>query len=99
MKRIGYWKQREDSTEDLPWPVVGRQLSDDTKHKILLYLNRGKEYCAWKGCSTCRLCGCLNGTVCMTDGKHFIWPEGYAHYIDKHNIMVDTDLLAHVLTQ
>lgn len=97
MKKIGYWRQYEDSEENLPWPMV-RKLPDEVKHKVILYLTRGKTHQAWMGFSNCRLCGCRNGTTCLTDGS-FVWPEGYGHYIDKHDVMVDPDLLAHILTQ
>lgn len=99
LKQVGYWRQKENSNEPLPWPSSNiRHLPDDTKHKIILYLTNGKEYAAWMGFSMCRLCGCINGTTCRTDGK-FVWPEGYAHYIDKHDVAVDPELLAHILTQ
>lgn len=97
-KSVGYWKQSENSNENLPWPTTGRKLPNETKHKIILYLNRGKTHAAWMGSSHCRICGCMNGSTCLTDGT-FVWPEGYAHYIDKHDVMVDPDLLAHIITQ
>ena len=97
MKRIGYWRQEEDSEEDLPWPQEGR-LSDEAKKKVADYLDKGKEHAAWMGWSTCRICGKNNGTTCMMrDG--FVYPEGYSHYIRDHNIMPDLDLLAKVLSQ
>ncbi len=96
--RIGYWRQKKDSKEDLPWPEEGR-LPLDTKEKIAKYLMNGKEYAAWMGCSTCRICGkWSNGSTCMTDGE-FVYPEGYAHYILDHNITPDVRLLAKVLSK
>ena len=89
--RIGYWRQKENNNEDLPWPEEGN-LSLDDKKKVTNYLMKGKEHAAWMGCSRCRICGKGNGSTCLTDGK-FVYPEGYAHYILYHNITPDERLL------
>lgn len=53
-----------------------------------------------KGQSTCRICGCQNGSgeyVFRKVFKHIrreiIMPSGYRHYIEKHNVSPDTDSL------
>jgi len=97
MKEIGYWREKENSNENLPWPQEGK-LSDEVKQKVVDYLNKGKEYEAWLGWSNCRICGKMNGSICMTDGE-FVYPEGYSHYIKDHNIMPDIGLLAKVLSE
>jgi hypothetical protein len=95
MKRIGYWREFEDSKEDLPWPTEGR-LPSETKQELGKYLMEGKLYEEWKGSSRCRICGKANGSTCLINGD-FIYPEGYSHYILEHNISPDLDLLAVVL--
>jgi hypothetical protein len=98
LKAVGYWRKHEDSTEDLPWPDKIRKLPDDIKHKVILYLVRGDCIDQARGFSACRICGYApNGSCCMTDGV-FKWPEGYSHYISEHDVMVDPELLAHILT-
>ena len=94
---IGYWRDKENSKENLPWPTEGK-LSLETKHNIVKYLNEGKTHASWKGWSTCRICGKMNGSTCLKNGK-FVYPSGYAHYIIDHNIMPDLDLLAEILTK
>ena len=54
----------------------------------------------YKGSSTCRICGCQNGSgeyVFRKTFKHIrreiIMPSGYRHYIEKHNVAPDTDNL------
>ena len=96
-KQIGYWRQYETENSELPWPTEGR-LPTETKELIAKFLNSGKELYAWRGFSTCRICGKLNGSVCLTK-DNFIYPEGYAHYIVDHNIQPDLDLLVHVLSK
>lgn len=97
MKRIGYWRQTERSGIDLPWPKEGR-LPEETKKMIVDFLKNGKQYAAYRGWSTCRICNKPNGSTCLVNGD-FIYPEGYAHYISEHNIQPDFDLLSVVLSQ
>jgi hypothetical protein len=68
MKQVGYWRQKEESNENLPWPTEGR-LPLETKQKVVEYLNRGKLQSAWMGFSKCRICGKMNGTTCLTDDE------------------------------
>ncbi len=98
LKRVGYWRADESSQEELPWPSTIRKLSDDIKHLVVLYLTRGTVHEQWKGSSQCRICGKTNGSRCLTDGV-FVWPDGYAHYIDAHDVAVDPALMAHILTR
>ena len=46
---------------------------------------------AYMGYSTCRICGCLNGNGEFTDGT-FVWPEGLAHYVGAHNVVLPRDV-------
>jgi hypothetical protein len=43
-------------------------------------------YVAAGGWSSCRFCGAANGSVELTDGEHFVWPEGLAHYVSDHDV-------------
>lgn len=95
-KRIGYWRQRENVDDGYPWPEEGR-LPIETKKKVADYLNKGTVAASWRGWSTCRICGKMNGSQCLTDGE-FVYPEGYSHYILDHNIMPDLDLLSKILS-
>lgn len=51
---------------------------------------------AYKGSSTCRICGCRNGSKTFK-GDGFNWPEGYAHYIEKHNVKPTAAFIAMIL--
>lgn len=92
MIKIGFWAQvppnHPASVEgDLPWPseFYAPNWDDDERLKIAVYLDSGKEHAAYKGWSTCRLCGIMNGSTDLTDGK-YLWPQGYSHYIREHKI-------------
>lgn len=92
MIKIGFWAQvppnHPASVEgDLPWPseFYTPNWDDDERLKIAVYLDSGEEHAAYKGWSTCRLCGIMNGSTDLTDGK-YLWPQGYSHYIREHKI-------------
>jgi hypothetical protein len=40
----------------------------------------------------------LMGTSCLTDGT-FIWPEGFAHYLEAHAVRPPVEFVRHVLAQ
>ena len=40
---------------------------------------------AFKGMSHCRICKCINGSK-QYSYKKWIWPSGYKHYIEEHNV-------------
>ena len=95
IKRIGYWRRYKEEDDGLPWPEEGN-LPLETKQKIVEYLDSGKRHAVWRGWSTCRICGKINGSACLVN-DNFEYPEGYSHYIIDHNIMPDIDLLTTVL--
>lgn len=50
----------------------------------------------YRGFSSCRVCGCCNGTksyVKIVDGVVYEWPEGLAHYLEVHCIKPPAELL------
>ena len=53
----------------------------------------------WMGCSSCRFsCGVTEdrmGCRDLTDGV-WAWPEGLAHYVEKHGVMLPESFFAHV---
>lgn len=89
-KRVGYWGRKIG--DDLPMPVP---TGDEPDQDIINYLKAGDVHTPWLGYSTCRLCGCMNGTECLTDGT-YMWPSGLAHYVEVHWIEMDEDFVAHV---
>lgn len=89
-KRVGYWsgEQPPDSLVDLTW--------DRTERKaVVAYLLSGKIKDRWRGGARCRICDAPNGSTCLTDGV-YVWPEGFAHYVEEHDVKPPQDFIDHV---
>jgi hypothetical protein len=61
---------------------------------VAAYLRSGVTYVAAAGVSACRLCGAANGSTELTDGTHFVWPSGLAHYVEAHSVRLPKDVVA-----
>lgn len=87
-KFIGYWYS-ERYAPDLPHPEPFVDLEWDTEERarVVAYLQRGETLISWRGSAACRFeCGeRLRGYRCFTDGE-WVWPEDFAHYVDKHGV-------------
>ncbi len=50
----------------------------------------------WMGFSYCRMCRLRpNGTVCIADDA-YVWPEGFVHYLEEHNVKPPQMFIDHV---
>lgn len=92
---LGFWKS-EDKPE-LPMPVKNSWKNLPAKKRFLAwykeFLETYDECRAYKGSSTCRLCGGDAGsyeyvfTFKTKNGRMTLFiPEGYEHYIEEHNV-------------
>ena len=93
MERIGYWGE-DGITEpanyvDEAWQGLERQ-------RVISHLSMGMFAEGWFGSARCRVCKVENGSVCLTDGV-WTWPEGYAHYIEKHAVRPPQSFVDYVL--
>lgn len=95
-KLIGYWiRDFNDTTYYAPQEFVG-DYSGDIKDRVVEYLKGGKPAMAYSGLSWCRF-GCesfdLNmGSMEFTDGV-WQWPEGLAHYVEKHDVLLPEEFI------
>lgn len=103
--RIGFWRDPNDPrTKNLPDPRDSVEPTWDPVERLAVaeYLRRGRHDTPWQGHSWCRFrCGVADdemGAWDMTDGE-FLWPEGYAHYVEKHGVKPPEEFLAHVRDQ
>lgn len=87
LKLIGYWKSAFEI--GLPHPInfIDSNWDETEKSKVIKHLITSPflpSVCA--GYSYCRLCDKQdNGYREQSDGV-FIWPEGFTHYVEEHNV-------------
>ena len=103
LKFIGYWNAMHYvSHQSFPLPMPQNYIDPNfsEKEKIIRHLRNGSDFEFWRGNSFCRF-GCQNvdmGFKDLTDGT-YVWPEGYIHYIEKHNVKPPQEFITHVLNQ
>ena len=85
LTRIGYWRSEQQPELPDPHDVVDNEWTSDDRGVVSAYFRRGTTARAYMGPSFCRMCGVRNGSLEYTDGR-FLWPDGFAHYIDEHNV-------------
>ncbi len=93
---IGYWL----GPLSPDWPDV-REFVDPTwdateREAVIAHLRNGKPYLESWGISNCRFCCAHNGSSELTDRIYF-WPEGLAHYLEKHRVRLPQRFVEHVL--
>ena len=91
----------------LPWPVA-RDNPWPGQTEFLAALDwverraRAIEKYHQMGYSTCRLCGRRNGTAEFFDPRPeavhgWRWPEGFAHYVEEHNVEPSNAFLNYIM--
>ncbi|MEU4775504.1 hypothetical protein [Micromonospora sp. NPDC023644] len=93
LRLIGYWW----GPDEPGWPDVNQfvdeGLDPDESERVARYLSFGTVWVAAAGLSLCRLCGVGNGSAELTDGRHFIWPEGLGHYVRGHQVRLPAQII------
>ena len=80
-------------------PVANTAL-DELKHRsdtnlFEKFLAEHATVVGYRGPSTCRLCGAMNGSTeyrFTHNGKKYCVPFGYIHYLREHNVAIDSRL-------
>lgn len=95
LRLIGYW-DGPDATGGLPDVCDFVSTDGDSGDTLAVaeYLRSGAVYAVAAGTSTCRLCGSPNGSAEQTDGEHFVWPQGLAHYVEEHDVLLPAEVIA-----
>lgn len=98
MQYVGFWSDsKETATVERPWPE-GRPYGHIPDVGFLKKLKKVEEIADvkhFRGRSTCRICWDMNGSKeYHTDS--WTWPEGYAHYVEKHNIEVPSNFVDYI---
>ena len=103
LKAIGYWRSDERPWLPNPQDFVDPDWTGTEKELVIYYLRHGHVIAQWKGFSFCRF-GCLPafdenmGSTCMAD-RTYVWPEGFAHYVEIHNVRPPKEFVEHVLSR
>ena len=92
-------------TRALPDPhdYIDMHWDHDERHRVVELLRLGTPFVSWKGYSFCRCCKVAgsersgNGTKCLTFDGTWVWPEGFAHYVDAHAVKPPQEFIDHVL--
>lgn len=94
---LGWWfSPFAPSTLPRPQALVGG-LEPAARAAVLGYLRAGKALVTFPEASFCRFdCGeTAMGTKDLTDGR-YVWPEGLAHYVERHDVRLPEAFVAHV---
>lgn len=82
----GFWRSSSEADENLPWPVPDATwVQRDAFLDLLGRAEADAQGVAYRGFSSCRLCGCRNGSRSF-QLDDWEWPEGFRHYIVDHQV-------------
>lgn len=96
---LGYWRSEMQPTLPNPADYVDTEWNRHDRAMVIEYLRSAASVVGWRGYSTCRFCGKWNnGTDCLGDAK-FVWPEGFAHYVEAHSVRPPNEFVEHVREQ
>jgi hypothetical protein len=95
VRLIGYWREESDDRWPDPRELVDETWDDRERSLVAAYLEDGFSPWACAGYSHCRICGKANGCAEFTDGV-YLWPEGLAHYVREHSVMLPDEVLDHI---
>jgi hypothetical protein len=110
LREVGFWAGMSEGAVGLveifahptrpnPADLVDRFWPSQERVRVITHLKRGREHASYFGTSTCRLCGLADlGCKDLTDGV-WIWPEGFAHYLEMHAVKPPQEFVDHALRQ
>lgn len=98
LKRVGFWQGSDSPALPHPIEFVDATWSAAERAAVATYLKSRVErvITGWRGYSHCRICGCSNGSEDLSDHV-YLWPSGYVHYIESHNVRPPQAFIDHVL--
>ncbi len=98
LRKVGFWWSPDNVNAEYPRveTAIAKNVDRAVRFRVLSHVRNGQEHAAYRGWSDCRICGKMNGSRDLTDGV-YVWPEGLAHYIEKHDVMPPVDFVEHVI--
>jgi hypothetical protein len=98
LRRVGYWSDESGTDGPDPTLFVDRACDHRERESVIRYFNGGTIARAYMGRSLCRICGSANGSLELSDGR-YLWPEGFAHYIEEHGVRPPEEVVRRALTR
>jgi len=94
----GFHQKQVEKYASLPDPkdYIDNAWREDHRRLVATYLKTQPAIESWRGSSSCRLCGIHNGSQCLGDDV-FIWPQGFAHYVEAHSVRPPEEFINHVM--
>lgn len=93
----GFWRRSADETSKLPWPEVDESWAERRDFLDALYEKKMiAQKIAYRGYSTCRICGRQNGfqTLHLAEWE---WPSGFSHYVKDHLVRPCAEFIAFIM--
>lgn len=96
LRFIGFWRSDTEYTLPDAANYVDEAWDPVERARVVAHLRAAPEVEYWKGSSICRLCNLHPlGSTDQCDGT-YLWPAGFAHYVEKHAVRPPEEFLAHV---
>lgn len=102
--QVEQWEEEQAYRDGLsdPRDFVDESWDPGERAKVIDYLKNADTFERWMGVSFCRFdCGTNDfsmGSCCYTDGT-YVWPQGFAHYLEHHAVKPDQSFIDHVLAR
>lgn len=94
-RRVGFWYSKFEP--HLPKPVATPHKPTEVFLRQLDLVETAAREIAYRGWSTCRICGQKNGSTSFVF-QGFEWPNGYGHYFEAHGVQPEPDFKKMVLS-
>jgi len=99
LHEIGYWLESTGERAPVdPTRLVNAAWARADRDRLVAYLRQGRPVFSYLGTSFCRFnCGVPPaelGSEDLSDGT-WMWPEGLAHYVEKHGVELPDEFLEH----
>ncbi len=99
MKAIGYWDDGRKLGLPDPKDFIDETWDPRIRRLVALYTATAPALISWRGYSSCRVCRALrNGSACLSDHA-YVWPEGFAHYVERHSVKVPDEFVKHIVSK
>jgi hypothetical protein len=94
---IGYFNDKNNTYPEFPFPEIETNPGSEYRQTVmeLTKFLSDKPRRAYKGWSTCRICGEHNGSEeyqFLHRKVQYIIPVGYLHYLKEHQIKIDPNV-------